>query len=477
MKITTKAGLFLSLAAAGRLVGAIELDVTDPGMFTRIFNVPFAILIIISVSIKNATSTVANGLMKWYTGNVTDTPSTIAVLPRPYYWWEAGAMWGAMIDYWHYTNDSTYNNVTSQALLSQVGPNNDYMVPARQNEEGNDDQGFWGFATMSAAEKGYTPTPSGTPSWLQLTINLWNTQAARWDLSSCGGGLKWQIFPSNGGYDYKNSVSNGAFFQLSARLARYTGNSTYLDWATKTWDWTKAIGFIDDNYNVYDGSDDRKNCSEVNKIQWSYSLGIYMYGAAVMYNYTNGSAIWAERTQGFLNASAMFFSPYDNATNVMYEAACEDVNTCNYDQWSFKAYLSRFMWATTQLANFTYPAVSTLLTTSAKAAAGACSGGVDGQQCGAKWYVGGFDGNLGPGEQLSALEVMQGLLVNGTQPPITSGDVHIATASGVPTDPVPSASSVARMTSASKRSVHAGRAAAVAGILAVGSSLQGGNGM
>jgi mannan endo-1,6-alpha-mannosidase len=427
---------------------------------------------LLAASIKNATSVVAYGLMKWYTGNVTNTPTTIAVLPKPYYWWEAGAMWGAMVDYWHYTGDTTYNTVTSQALLSQVGPNNDYMVPIRQGEEGNDDQGFWGFATMSAAEKAYPAPPAPTPDWLQLTINLWNTQVARWDASTCGGGLKWQIFPSNAGYEYKNAVSNGAFFQLSARLARYTGNSTYLDWATKTWDWTVTTGLIDQYYNVFDGTDDTKNCTEINRIQWSYSLGIYMYGAAVLYNYTNGSSVWEERTQGLLNASAVFFTPYENSTNVMYEVACEDINTCNYDQYSFKAYLSRFMWATTQLANFTSPAIQTLLSTSAQAAAKACSGGADGQQCGAKWYLGGWDGTLGPGQQLGALEVMQGLLIKDAQAPMTSADVHIAEASAVPTEPVPSASpGVARKASACRRSARGRRAALVAGAAALGGSI------
>ncbi len=402
--------------------------------------------------------------MKYYTGNVTNTPSTIAVLPAPYYWWEAGAMWGAMVEYFHYTNDSTYNAVTYQALVSQVGPLNDYMVPNHQKDEGNDDQAFWGFATMSAAEHNYKPPPSGIPSWLDLTINLWNTQAARWDLSTCGGGLKWQIFSFNNGYNYKNSVSNGAFFQLSARLARYTGNSTYLDWATKTWDWSTAIGLIDSKYNVYDGSDDLKNCSEVNGIQWTYSLGIYLYGSAVMYNYTNGSTLWADRTMGLLNASVNFFSPYDNATNIMYEVACEDINTCNYDQWSFKAYLARFMWATTKMAPFTSQVISTVLTTSAKAAAGACSGGADSTTCGAKWYVGGFDGNVGVGQQLSALELMSGLLINGTEAPYTSDNVHFAA--------TPTGLAVPRSTSLSQRGIKIGRAAAVAGVLALGASWQ-----
>lgn len=41
--------------------------------------------------------------MSYYTGNITNTETTVGVLPGPYYWWEAGAMWGAMLDYYHYT--------------------------------------------------------------------------------------------------------------------------------------------------------------------------------------------------------------------------------------------------------------------------------------------------------------------------------------------------------------------------------------
>jgi hypothetical protein len=44
------------------------------------------------------------------------------------------------------TGDPTYVDVTTQALLFQVGPNNDYMTPNQTKTEGNDDQGFWGLA-------------------------------------------------------------------------------------------------------------------------------------------------------------------------------------------------------------------------------------------------------------------------------------------------------------------------------------------
>jgi mannan endo-1,6-alpha-mannosidase len=361
--------------------------------------------------------------MTYYTGNITNTPSTIAILPSPLYWWEAGAMWGALIDYYHYTGDSSYNEVTTQALLSQVGPNSDYMMPNQEFDEGNDDQSFWGFATMSAAEKNYPEPTTGEYTWVELTENLWNTQVRRWDTTTCNGGLKWQIYPSNNGYDYKNSISNGAFFQLSARLARYTGNQTYLDWALKSYDWSVNVGFIDSDYHVYDGAEDTTNCSDHSEVIWTYNTGVYLYGAAVLYNYTEGSDLWTQRTQGFLQAASQYFNPYGNASNVMVETACETVNTCDNDQYSFKGYLSRFMWASTLMAPFTKSQITTYLQGSSLAAARACSGGSNGATCGEHWYWEiAYDGKYGVGQQMSALETIHGLLAAESVPPLQSQD-------------------------------------------------------
>lgn len=77
-------------------------------------------------SIRSAARTVAAGVMGYYTG---DVDGAIGIFPSPYYWWEAGAVWGAMIDYWYLTGDDQYNDVVSEALLFQVGPNADYMPP------------------------------------------------------------------------------------------------------------------------------------------------------------------------------------------------------------------------------------------------------------------------------------------------------------------------------------------------------------
>jgi mannan endo-1,6-alpha-mannosidase len=238
-------------------------------------------------SIKNVASTIAFGMMKTYTGNNTgDTPGN---LPDPYFWWEAGGMFGAMVHYWFYTGDTSYNDVVQQALLSQVGDKQNYMPTNQTKTEGNDDQGFWGMAAMSAAEMNFPNPPPDQPQWLALAQAVFNTQAARWDMSSCGGGLRWQIFTFNNGYDYKNSIANGCFFNIASRLAAYTSNQTYADWAEQTWDWMNAVGLMDANYNIYDGSSDLMNCTSITKVQWTYNAGIFLHGAAVMYNYVSHS--------------------------------------------------------------------------------------------------------------------------------------------------------------------------------------------
>ena len=221
--------------------------------------------------------------MRYYTGNEPgDTPGN---LPEPYYWWEAGAMFGALIDYWFYTADDTWNNITMQGMMHQVSPTENFMPDNQTHTEGNDDQGFWGIAAMMAAERRFPNPPPDQPQWLALAQGVFNSQAARWNTESCGGGLKWQIFSYMNGYNYKNTISNGCFFNMGARLALYTGNSSYADWAEKTWDWMASVGFMTDKFHFYDGADDRGNCTVYDKLQWSYNAGVFLHGAAAMYKY------------------------------------------------------------------------------------------------------------------------------------------------------------------------------------------------
>ncbi|KAF1833751.1 hypothetical protein BDW02DRAFT_526971 [Decorospora gaudefroyi] len=406
MKLFSTAGAVL-LASLAATAGGIKFDPED------------------EASMLSATKQYAYGLMSLYKNNETTTAKEdIGILPQPYYWWEAGAMWGSLVEFSQFTGDESHVKTIQQALTANYGPENDFILSYRKGQTGNDDQAFWALAVMSALEYQF-PDPADAPAdYLEVAINAFENIVGRWDETSCGGGLKWQIYPENSyGYNYKNAISNGATFALGARLARYTGEQKYADWSVKIYDWTKKVGLISDTYEVFDGTDDKTNCPKVaDETQWTYNNAMFLHGSAFMYDYTNGDSTWKTRVSGFMDqASLIFIRPFENATDIMYEWACETGEFgrhCNLDQQSFKAYLSRFMAKTAMLAPFTKSKITGYLKASAVGAAKSCSGGADGTTCGSKWYTGGWDGTSGVGQQMSALEVTQALLMikKGTLP-------------------------------------------------------------
>jgi mannan endo-1,6-alpha-mannosidase len=251
------------------------------------------------------------------------------------------------------------------------------------------------------------PNPIPSTEWITLATNVFNLQVARWDKLTCDGGLRWQIFTFNNGYNYKNTQTNANFFLLAARLAQLTGNATYATWAETAYNWTESVGLVTDNYYVFDGTDVATDCAQINHIQWTSGLGTFLYGSAIMYNLTNAAPLWTARVTGFANATQLF-SSRKGAEGILYEAACEPNNKCNSDQLAFKGQLASAMARTTLAAPFTSKKLMSILQTSAKAAANACTD----VGCQARWYEGGAD-DAGPGlgQMLSALSVVQGLLV------------------------------------------------------------------
>lgn len=88
--------------------------------------------------------------------------------------------------------------------------------------------------------------------------------------------------------NFNLGISTGGLFALSSRLARYTANETYADWAEKTWTWMENANFIDNKtHAIYDGANVQKNCTDINKIEFSYVNAIFVLGAAHMYNHVS----------------------------------------------------------------------------------------------------------------------------------------------------------------------------------------------
>lgn len=144
---------------------------------------------------------------------------------------------------------------------------------------------FWGVAAMTAAElKLPDRTGKGEFSWLSLAQGVFNTQIARWDNTTCGGGLRWQLYQYQVGYKLKNTISNGGLFQIASRLHRYTGDQLYLDWANKIWDWMASSTLMNTKTWSVADSTDMPECSNQGNAQWSYNYGSLLMGAAYLYN-------------------------------------------------------------------------------------------------------------------------------------------------------------------------------------------------
>lgn len=61
-------------------------------------------------------------MMTWYKGNGTDNPGFISRS-----WWTGAALFLACLNYWHATNDTTYNEDVSIGMQHQGSPTGDYM--------------------------------------------------------------------------------------------------------------------------------------------------------------------------------------------------------------------------------------------------------------------------------------------------------------------------------------------------------------
>ena len=395
----------LLLFAANAMAG-IPLDVSSPA------------------SIKAAAGTVAHDMMTYYTGNQTGQVPGLLIgslscnpaVDGTYCWWEAGAMWGSLINYWQYTGDTTYNSIISESLQFQRGPDSNFNPPNQSRSMGIDDQVFWAFSALDAVEANFPEAGDNQPSWLALAQAVFNFESSLWDTSTCGGGFHWQVYTFNAGYNLKNSIANGGNFQLAARLAYITGNSSYGDWAEKVWDWmaqSELFQVQGDTLYIWDNTDSNNNCTTVDNFVWSYNYGTVLMGAAYMYNYTNGSSLWEGRVQQILTSTFSLFFPAKYGGNIMWELECEDKLICDQNQKSFKAYLSRWLAVTSLLVPSTAGQITPKLQASAEGAAGQCSGG--GNVCGLQWFTSTYDGQTGVGEEVSVVHRCQRIAANKRQ--------------------------------------------------------------
>jgi hypothetical protein len=76
-------------------------------------------------------------------------------------------------------------------------------MPGNQSKnEGNDDQVFWAFSMIAAAEYKLPDPPADQPGWLAMTQSVFNQFLNRYNKEvadgNCGGGLRWQVRNTRG---------------------------------------------------------------------------------------------------------------------------------------------------------------------------------------------------------------------------------------------------------------------------------------
>ncbi|KAJ5220573.1 Mannan endo-1-6-alpha-mannosidase DCW1, partial [Penicillium citrinum] len=181
---------------------------------------------------------------------------------------------------------------------------------------------------MAAAERNFTNPSSETPGYVSMVQAVFDERTHRWDMTACQISLRWQLFGMMDRLQKRHS--NGCLFDVAARLARYTGNATYAEWATKAWDWTKSVGLITPDWQV---SMEQRTTRTTSTLS-SNSSDMTSPSSDLQFVNVEDTARWP------LGRCNHFFSKNESSKDVMYEPPCELIGKCNVDQLSFKAYIS-----------------------------------------------------------------------------------------------------------------------------------------
>ena len=117
--------------------------------------------------------------------------------------------------------------------------------------------------------------PDQDTRYLQAAKTIFSHNTAGWD-DTCGGGLWWTTAKT-----YKNAITNELFLTLAAQLhLRTPGDTGYLTWAQRTWEWFSASGLIGTTGLVNDGLSSA--CQNNGGPTWTYNQGVILGGLGAL---------------------------------------------------------------------------------------------------------------------------------------------------------------------------------------------------
>lgn len=85
-------------------------------------------------AVKSSAAIIAQGVLAYYPpGSTFQSGQAVGIFGPGYTWGEAGAVWGALVDYWALTGDSQFNGQVQAALTAQSGlPTSPFFLPGNQ---------------------------------------------------------------------------------------------------------------------------------------------------------------------------------------------------------------------------------------------------------------------------------------------------------------------------------------------------------
>ena len=128
-----------------------------------------------------------------------------------------------------------------------------------------DDSGWWALAWLKMYDR------KREEKYLRTAVTIHAHMARNWRPEK-GGGILWCEDEDK---QRPNSITNGLFLVLSARLYERTKEPAYLEWAGKSLDWIHQTGLYDGT-GVVDGPGHQGD-------YWSYNQGAFVGGLTALY--------------------------------------------------------------------------------------------------------------------------------------------------------------------------------------------------
>jgi predicted alpha-1,6-mannanase (GH76 family) len=257
-------------------------------------------------------------LHQWYNSSTGQWKSTG--------WWNAANALTAVVAYTKLTGDTTYEGVISTTFTAAQRQHanfiNDYY----------DDNAWWALAWIGAFDL------TRNAHYLQAAKTIFAHNTAGWD-NTCGGGLWWTTAKT-----YKNAITNELFLALAAQLhLRTPGDTGYLAWAQRAWQWFKDSGLIGTTGLINDGLSSA--CQNNGGPIWTYNQGVILGGLGALSEIT-GDRAYLEQAEIIASVALRTLSTTpstgpQSGQAILTESCEAGFGGCSSDQVQFKGIFMR----------------------------------------------------------------------------------------------------------------------------------------